>query len=596
MSIRSLATLNPYFWKYKYRLLSGMVFILIGNFFKVYPSDWVKQAVNLIESTAKSYQISPQAVAVDSFYHDLFTYGMYILGATLMSAICTFFMRQTIVVMSRHIEYDLRNAMYAHYQKLDQYFYKQNRTGDLMARLSEDIGAVRMYAGPAIMYVLTSITLFIIVIVKMFQTDTMMTWYALAPLPILSIVIYKLSSLDYEYYDEYQKEVSNITSYTQETFAGIRVTRAYNRHESSNTHFKIILTNLKNKAFQLMKVDSLYNPSSSFLTGLSTILVVWVAAKQGVPSGTITEFVFFLNLLIWPVISLGWTSTMIQRAAVSQRRINEFLDQQPTITSPITTTDEAIKGNIVFKDVSFQYDAIRKPALQNISFDIPAGTSIGIMGRTGSGKSTLATLIARFYDVTSGEILIDGKPIKEIPLTQLRTQIGYVPQEVFLFSETIANNVAFGIRKEYSPENLRKMVIQATDNAYITDNVEAFQEGFETQIGERGVSLSGGQKQRISIARALAELPNILLLDDCLSAVDTETEEIILQNMKKLMLHKTTIMVSHRVSTIKNCDRIIVLENGRIIEQGTHDELANADGYYATIYKHQLKQVEEVIS
>jgi ATP-binding cassette subfamily B protein len=514
---------------------------------------------------------------------------LIIIGATLLSGFFTFWMRQMIIVVSRYIEFDLKNEIFAQYERLSLNFYKKNRTGDLMNRISEDVSKVRMYFGPAIMYSINMITLFVIVIAYMVQIDKTLTLYTLLPLPVLSLSIYFLSRIINERSRVVQEYLSKLTAFTQEFFSGINVIKAYGIEKYSLKDFDELATESKEKNISLSKVQAFFFPLMVLLIGVSNIIVIYVGGMRYINGqiesiGVIAEFIIYVNMLTWPVAVVGWVTSIIQEAEASQKRINEFLQIEPEIQNP-ANSHISIDGNIEFKNVSFIYDDTNIKALDNISFKLPNGETLAILGKTGSGKSTIAYLIARLYDVTSGQLSIDGKPITEINLDDLRNSIGFVPQEAFLFSDTIKNNIKFG------DENATDSVIEnAAKNAHVHENIIQFSKGYETLVGERGVTLSGGQKQRVSIARAIIKNPQILIFDDCLSAVDTETEEIILNNLKKVSKDKTTIIISHRVSSAKNADHIIVLDKGKIIQQGNHDSLVNQEGFYQDLYNQQLTE------
>jgi len=514
---------------------------------------------------------------------------LLILGAVLLAGFFTFLMRQTIIVMSRLIEFDLKNEIFAQYERLSLNFYKKNRTGDLMNRISEDVSKVRMYFGPAIMYSINMITLFVIVISYMVQIDSTLTLYTLLPLPILSISIYILSRVINHRSRVVQEYLSKLTTFTQEFFSGINVIKAYSIEKYSFKDFDELANESKEKNISLYKAQALFFPLMVLLIGASNILVIYIGGMRYITGqiesfGVIAEFIIYVNMLTWPVAVVGWVTSIVQQAEASQKRINEFLKVEPEVQNFIDNPT-TIKGKIEFKNVSFTYDDTNITALKNISFAIEKGKTLAILGKTGSGKSTIASIIARLYDVKHGEVLIDDKQIKTINLTSLRENIGFVPQEAFLFSDTIKNNIKFG-----NEEAKEEIIKNAAKNAHIHYNIEGFTKSYDTFIGERGVTLSGGQKQRISIARAIIKEPQILVFDDCLSAVDTETEEIILNNLNEVSKDKTTIIISHRVSSTKNADFIIVLDNGEIIQKGTYDELSNQKGFYQNLYNQQLTE------
>ncbi|MGQ0829572.1 MAG: ABC transporter ATP-binding protein [Bacteroidota bacterium] len=586
--MKSLKHINKYFYRYRLRLLLGIVFVAISNFFAVYSLPYLRYAIDYIKDVYDvTHTISPSL--------QLFYYGAALIGMALLSGVFLFLMRQTIIVMSRLIEYDIKNEIYGHYQKLDISFYKRNNTGDLMNRISEDVSRVRMYIGPAIMYILNTIFLFILTIVQMINVNEQLTMYVLLPLPILAISIYYVSSTINKKSTKVQQQLSIITTRTQEAFSGIRILKAYGREAYSVSEFDKQSAEYKKRTLGLVRTESLFQPFMILLIGLSTIFTIYIGGLLAIDGkisyGNIAEFVVYVNRLTWPIASLGWVTSLIQRAAASQTRINEFLHTQPQIASNSSTPD-VINGDIEFKNVSFTYPDSGIQALKNVSFSIKQGTSMAIIGRTGAGKSTIANLICRLYDIDTGEILIDNKNIKDHNLAFLRNQTGYAPQEVFLFSDTIAHNIAFSTDKN---QQTTEAIELAAKNAAIYNNIITFPEKFETLVGERGITLSGGQKQRISIARAIIKQPQLLIFDDCLSAVDTETEEEILNNLKQIMKDKTTIIISHRVSSVKNVDNIIVLDHGCIIEQGKHKDLLEKQGAYNELYKMQLLE-EEIIN
>ncbi|RZL44005.1 MAG: ABC transporter ATP-binding protein [Pedobacter sp.] len=594
--MKHLFFLNKYFYKYKWWVIPGIIFVIISNIFGVVPAQVVGHAFNLITENITVYQLfdgfDRQQVIYDIFSYSLFFFGALILVMYLIRGLFLFFMRQTIILMSRHIEFDMKNEIYAHYQKLSLGFYRRNNTGDLMNRATEDVNRVRMYVGPAIMYTINTAVLFCLIIYFMFDVNSTLAIYCLLPLPVLVVTIYYVNTLINNKSEKIQEQLSRLSSFVQERFSGIRVIKSYVREEQTQQVFAEESNAYKTNSMSLVKVQALFYPSMLLLVGLSTILTVYIGGKQvidgAITPGNIAEFIVYVNQLTFPVTMLGWVTTLIQRAAASQKRINEFLKLQPDITS--TNADvPVINGNISFKNVSFTYADTGIEALKDISFDIKKGQFLAIIGRTGSGKSTLANLIMRMYDADSGKIEIDGNELRNINLSNYRSQIGFVPQEVFLFSDTIKNNIAFGLS-----EITEGQVEKAAKNAAVYNNIIDFDLKFETMLGERGITLSGGQKQRVSIARALIKEPKILIFDDCLSAVDTKTEEEILGNLGQIMKGKTSILIAHRISTIKNADHIIVLDQGSIIEQGTHNELLNNGGAYAEMYDNQLLEEENV--
>lgn len=594
--MKELSYLNKYLSKYKAYLGWGIFFLIISNVFAIFPAQVVRYAFDLIKENIEAYKIykgySLQEKFYDIFAESILIYGVIILAMALLRGVFLFLVRQTIIAMSRHIEFDLKNEIYAHYQSLPLSFYRKNNTGDLMARISEDVSKVRMYLGPAIMYGLNLITLFLLVIPIMFAVNTRLTLYALIPLPILSISIYYVNNIIDRRSEEIQRSLSKLSTFVQEAFSGIRVLKAFVREEDSADQFAKESNDYKDKSIKLAYVNALFFPLIMALIGLSVILTVYIGGieviKGSITAGNIAEFIIYVNLLTWPVTSLGWITSIVQRAAASQRRINEFLNTKNDIISE-KNLEKDIKGKIEFKNVSFVYPDSGIKALKNLNFTVSHGESIAIIGTTGSGKSTIAYIICRMYDITAGEVLIDGINIKDYKLSNLRGQIGFVPQDVFLFSDSIGHNIAFG-SKGMSESTIHK----AAEDADLKENIESFPKGFDTKLGERGITLSGGQKQRLSIARAVARDPKILMLDDSLSAVDTKTENNILNSMSRIMQNKTTIIISHRVSSAKLADKILVLDDGLLIEQGTHESLVAQNGVYKELYDKQLAS-EEVV-
>ena len=586
--MKELQYLNKYFIKYKYRFLLGLFITIIAQIFSLFTPELIGNSIKVIEDYVKSSTKDVELLKV-SLLKNIF----YILITTIIAGFFTFLMRQTLIVMSRYVEFDLKNEIFNHYQNLSQSFYKRNRTGDLMNRISEDVGKVRMYVGPAVMYSLNTLMRFTIVVIYMYNISPKLTLYSLLPLPLLSYSIFKISSEIHKRSGAFQQNLSNLFSFTQEIFSGIRVIKAYVIETKKQEEFIDLTQQSKTKAMDLAKVNSLFGPLMILLIGLSNLVVVFVGGSMymnGDPEiasiGVIAQFILYINMLTWPVASLGWVSSLVQEAEASQKRINEFLKEEPEIKN--TTTERTkVAGTITFENVSFTYEDTNIQALNNISFSIEKGKTLAILGKTGSGKSTILTLISRLYDTTSGHIFMDNKSIKEVNLYDLRNQISVVPQDAFLFSDSIKNNIKFGNENATDEE-----VIEAAKKAVVHENIITFNEQYETVLGERGITLSGGQKQRVSIARALIKNAPILLLDDCLSAVDTETEETILNNLLAYCKDKTTIIVSHRVSSAKNADQIIILEEGKIIEQGTHNQLLDKNGYYKELYLKQLSEKE----
>ena len=584
--MKELQYLNKYFIKYKYRFLLGIIITIIAQIFSLFTPKLISASFKVIESFSKNDTISVTIIR-NELLHNI----LLIITTTIIAGFLTFLMRQTLIVMSRHVEFDLKNEVFRQYENLSQNFYKQNRTGDLMNRISEDVGKVRMYVGPAVMYTINTFIRFTIVIVYMYNVSPRLTLYTLLPLPILSYIIFKLSSEINKRSTIFQQYLSKISSFTQEVFSGIRVIKAYSLEKQHQNNLIDLSLESKEKSMSLAKVQSLFGPLMLALIGVSNLVVIYFGGMMYINGsiksiGTIAEFILYVNMLTWPVASLGWVSSMIQEAEASQKRINEFLKIEPEIKNK-SKEHTVVKGAIQFNNVSFTYQDTLIKALENVSFTVQKGETLAILGKIGSGKSSIISLISRLYDVTDGEILIDGSDIRQVHLFDLRNSIGIVPQDAFLFSDTIKNNIKFG--KENATE---VEVIEAAKKAMVHDNIIHFNKQYDTILGERGITLSGGQKQRVSIARALIKNPQILLLDDCLSAVDTETEEAILNNLMAFCKDKTTIIVSHRISSAKNADKIIILEEGNIIQQGTHNELVSQDGYYKELYLKQLSEKE----
>ena len=584
--MKELQHLNIYFKKYRGRLLVGLIITIIATVFKLIVPMKIGSIINIIEN-----YINGSSTNLDIVKSELLINILAILGTALLAGLFTFLMRQTFIVVSRNIEYDLKNEIFKQYEQLSLGFYKQNRTGDLMNRISEDVSKVRMYVGPALMYSVTNITLLIVALSYMFYKAPNLTLYAIAPLPLLSIAIYKLSAAIHKRSTIVQQYLSKLTSFTQESFSGISVIKAYGIESRINTSFKELAEGSKDKNIELVKVQALFFPLMVLLIGLSNILVIYVGGKQFINGeiehlGTIVEFLIYVNMLTWPVAVVGWVTSMVQQAEASQKRINEFLKEEPEIKN-FVTEDTPIAGSIEFNNLTFTYSDTNITALKNLNFTIEPGENLSIIGNTGSGKSTILELIGRLYDVKDGQLKINGENLKDLNLDNLRSSIGYVPQDAFLFSDSILNNIKFG-KENASKED----VIEAAKRASVHKNIIEFKKGYDTILGERGITLSGGQKQRISIARAIIKNPQILLFDDCLSAVDTETEEKILQSIGSISKNKTTIIVSHRISSAKNSDKIIVLNEGEIIQQGSHNELVNQDGYYKELYAKQLLEKE----
>jgi ATP-binding cassette subfamily B multidrug efflux pump len=597
--MKELFHLNKYFYKYRWRLLLGVLFVSISNLFAILPAQVVRHAFDVVKESIVVYRNSQGTAGRSALYaiisHKVFLFGITVVAMAFMKGIFMFFMRQTIIVMSRLIEYDLKNEIYAHYQILNVSFFRRNNTGDLMARISEDVGRVRMYVGPAIMYSINLLVLFVLLISIMLSVNVKLTLYVVLPLPLLSFMIYYINSIINRKSEVVQRQLAALSTYVQEAFSGIRVLKTFAKENASAKSFAVESERYKEQSLDLIKTNALFAPFILILIGLSTLLTIYVGGQEVIAGrltvGNIAEFIIYINMLTWPVASIGWVTAIIQRAAASQKRLNEFLKEVPEISSPANGLME-VDGTIEFKNVSFTYPVTGIKAINNLSFKLEKGKSLAILGKTGSGKSTLAGLLARLFDVTEGVIYIDNKNINTFDLGALRSQIGYVPQEVFLFSDTIANNISFGLHG--TTENMQERILQAAKDAVIYDNIVQFPVGFETRIGERGITLSGGQKQRISIARAIIKTPKILVFDDCLSAVDTNTEVEILDNLNRIMQGRTTLLISHRISTIKHADTILVIDKGSLVEQGNHQSLLEQKGYYAELFLKQLLEQEIV--
>ncbi|WBX70554.1 ABC transporter ATP-binding protein [Tenacibaculum retecalamus] len=583
--MNSLKYLNKYFIKYKWRLLLGVLITVLAKILTLKIPDFVGDSLNVVED----YQLG-KVTDLSEVKTVLLNNILLIIGVTLLGGFFTFLMRQTIIVMSRMIEFDLKNEIYQQYQRLSINFYKKNRTGDLMNRISEDVSKVRMYFGSAIMYSLNMLVSLAIGFSQMYAISPKLTLYTMVPFPILSVSIFVLSKQINKRSTVVQQYLSKLTTFNQEFFSGINVVKSYAIEQEVIASFDEIADQSKEKNIELYKIQALFFPLMILLIGLSNIIVLYIGGKQYIAGeiqlGAIGAFVMYVNILTWPVAVVGWVTSMVQQAEASQQRINEFLEEIPEIVNNTDVTTE-VAGEIEFKDVSLTYEDTNITALNKVSLVIKKGETLAILGKTGSGKTTIINLISRLYDVSEGAVLIDGINIKECNLYDVRRQIGFVPQDPFLFSDTIQNNIKFG-KEDASEEE----IIAAAKNAVINDNIVDFKEGYKTILGERGVTLSGGQKQRISIARAIIKNPKILIFDDCLSAVDTETEEQILSNLEKVSSDKTTIIISHRVSSAKNADKIIILDEGKIIQQGVHNQLIETAGYYKELYEQQLLEKE----
>jgi ATP-binding cassette subfamily B multidrug efflux pump len=583
--MKALQFLNKYFYKYRYRLIAGVIISILSRYLAVKVPEIVKNSINIADDFRNGI-ITDTSIVKSELLQNI----ALILGLAILSGFFTFLMRQTIIVTSRLIEFDLKNEIFLQYERLSLNFYKKNRTGDLMNRISEDVGKVRMYFGPAVMYTINMLVLFSVAVFKMVQIDIKLTLYTLLPFPLLSLSIFILSKIIHKRSTIVQEYLSKLTTAGQEVFSGINVIKSYNTEFQIAQDFEELSNQSKEKNIHLYKAQALFFPMMILLIGISNLIVLYIGGMQYINGfitiGTIAEFIMYVNMLTWPVAIVGWVTSTIQQAEASQKRINEFLEQTPEISDgnqPI----QNLQNSIEFKNVSLTYDDTHIIALKNINLTVQKGETIAILGKTGSGKSSILNLISRLYDTSEGSVIMNNVNIKEYGLSSLRNIIGFVPQDPFLFSDSIENNIKFGA------ENATEEEIQkAAKNAAIHENISDFNQGYQTVLGERGITVSGGQKQRISIARAIIKNPEILIFDDCLSAVDTETEEQILKNIKRISKDKTTFIVSHRVSSAKNADKIIILEEGRIIQQGTHIELLNQKGYYKELYQQQLLEKE----
>ncbi|NRB52675.1 MAG: ABC transporter ATP-binding protein [Saprospiraceae bacterium] len=595
--MKELAVLNKFFVKYRWHLLLGIVFVSASNYFRVLQPRMIREALDLVVDNISYFYLfegfEVQGELFSVLGKTLMFFGILVLLLALAMGVFMYFMRQTIIVMSRLIEYDLRKELFGHYEKLSLAFYKRNKTGDLMARISEDVSKVRMYLGPAVLYGINLVSLFVFVIYSMISVSPTLSLYSLAPLPFLSISIYYVSHIINKRSTVIQKQLGQLNSNAQEVYSGIRVVKSYVQEAPMTDFFRHESEDYKEKALRLVKVESLFHPVMLLLIGASTIITVYagglLAVRGEITAGNIAEFVIYVNMLTWPVTATGWIASIIQQAAASQKRINEFLQTEPEIQNKVETDDTPLEGKISFKDVDFVYPDTGIQALKYVNFELKAGQKMAIIGRTGSGKTTIADLLVRMYDVSEGSIEIDGKDIEAHDLDKLRKRIGYVPQDVFLFSDTISQNIAFGQRDASQVE-----IEEFARHAAVYDDIMGLTEGFKTMVGERGVTLSGGQKQRVSIARALIKRPDIVILDDCLSAVDTNTEKQILGYFTSALADKTAIIITHRIYSLLQFDKIIVLDEGKIVEEGTHSELLQQKGYYYQLYEKQTMEEEEV--
>ena len=591
--MQQLAVLNKFFYKYRWRFLLGIIFVSLSNYFRVLQPQMIRYALDLVIENISLYNLTEGYASQKVLFAQLGTVLLFFGGLVLILAflmgIFMYFMRQTIIVMSRLIEYDMRKEIFAHYENLNLAFYKKNNTGDLMSRITEDVSKVRMYLGPGILYGINLASLFFFVIYSMLTVSPMLTFYCLLPMPFLSISIYYVSNLINKKSGIIQKQLATLNSTAQEVYSGIRVVKSYVQEPAMLRHFADQSDDYKDKTMDLAKVNAMFFPLMILLVGASTVLTVYVGgvqvAKGTVTPGNIAEFVIYVSMLTWPITALGWIASIVQQAAASQTRINEFLDVDPAIKNTVVNPID-LKGDIEFKQVDFVYPDSGIRAINDLTFKLKAGQKMAIIGKTGSGKTTIADLLLRMYDVSGGKILIDGKEIKEHDLANLRKKIGYVPQDLFLFSDNIAGNIAFG-KRSASRETIEEFARYAS----VYEDIAGLPEGFDTMVGERGVTLSGGQKQRISIARALIKEPDIVILDDCLSAVDTTTEQQILGYLNGRLKDKTSLIITHRIYSSLQFDHIIVLEDGHMVEQGTHETLLEKGGYYAQVFEQQ--QLEE---
>lgn len=589
--MKDLKVLNKYFLKYKWHFFLGILFVTISNIFGVLPPIVIRHAFDLVKENISFYHLY-QGLELQSDFHSIFTFGLLIFGVSVLllavlKGLFMFFMRQTLIIMSRHIEYDLRNRIYDHYQRLDQGFFKRHNTGDLMSRVAEDVSRVRMYLGPAIMYALNTLVLFVMVIGVMISVNPELTMYVLIPLPVLSLSIYYVNNIINKRSEAIQQQLSFLTTIAQEVYSGIRVIKSYVQEKNYSKYFTRESEEYKERYLELARVQALFFPLMLLLIGLSTIITVYVGGIQVVEgkitAGNIAEFVIYVNMLTWPVTSIGWVASIIQRAAASQKRINEFLDTEPQIVDNAGAADHQLKGAIAFRNVSFTYPDTGVEALRQVSFRLEPGQKMAIVGRTGTGKSTIADLLTRMFEPNEGEILLDGKNINDIKLQSLREQIGYVPQDVFLFSDTIRRNIAFGTNGNLKPEAVEASARMAS----IHQEIEELPKKYETLVGERGVTLSGGQKQRISIARAFLRDPQLVILDDSLSAVDANTEKQIMQSLNSNLKDKSAIIITHRAFSFIDFDLILVLANGTVVEKGKHRELLRKKGIYYELFEKQ---------
>lgn len=588
--MRALASLHPYFFRYKFHFFWGILFVTISNLFGIFPAQLTRKALDVVAQELKAYQqvegMSMQPELYRQVMWSIFVFGGLVLLMALLKGVFMFLMRQTIIVMSRHIEFDLKNTVYSHYQQLGLDFYNRNSTGDLMNRISEDVGRVRMYVGPALMYSINMVVMFILVIAAMYNVNAKLATWVLLPLPLMAGVVYYVHDRISRKSERVQEQLSVLSSFVQETFSGIRLIKSFAREKDYDRFYRGHSDEFRDLSMDLVRTNAFFIPAMSVLVGFSTLITIYIGSLEvmagNITVGNIAEFVIYVNMLTWPVAALGWVVSLVQRAEASQQRINAFLNEVPSVVSgPLECS--VLQGEVVFRNVTVKYGPDREPALKSLNFSIPVGSSLGIIGRTGAGKSSVVNALLRLTDPVTGQVLVNGRSLQEFSLPSYRNKIGCVPQDVFLFSDTIAENIAFGTNRRVTREEIE----EAARIACVYDAVIEFKDGFDTLLGERGITLSGGQKQRVSIARALIRHPEMLIFDDCLSAVDTVTEEKILRNLRQIMKGKTSVMVSHRVATVKECHKILVLESGEIIQEGTHASLIAVDGFYRQLYERQ---------
>lgn len=595
--VKNLAALNHYILRYKWKFLMGFLFVALSNYFNVLQPQMVRQALDLVVQNISLYRMQQGFAHQTDLYKSIGTglliFGLLVILFALLMGFFMYWMRQTIIVMSRLIEYDIRKDIYLHYQTLDQAFFRRNKTGDLMARITEDVSKVRMYLGPGILYAMNLITLFILVVGSMVKVNLELTIYTLAPLPLLSISIYYISNIINRKSEVIQRQLSRLNSIAQEIYSGIRVVKSYVQEKFLVKYFDEECRDYQEKSMQMVTADALFFPIIIFFIGISSVLSIYIGGikvNQGlITAGNIAEFVIYINMLTWPVTAIGWIASIVQQAEASQKRLNEFLDTESTIKNPDKDA-KPLSGNVQFDNVSFIYPDTGVDALKKVSFQLKAGEKLAILGRTGSGKSTICDLLLRMYDVSDGYIRLDGTDLRALRLEDIRKNIAYVPQDVFLFSDTIADNISFGLDANPPEEVLDRYA----EYASVQEEIDSLPNRYNAMVGERGVTLSGGQKQRISIARALIKDPKIVVLDDCLSAVDTKTERQILDHLQSGLSKKTVIMVTHRVTGITNFDHILVLDKGRMVEYGNHDSLYARQGYYFKMVEQQRLEEEQI--